>query len=906
MTRARAQRHEPPDFSFPIITTAAMAKLVEARVPSAKVTAIVAPTGYGKTTLQTGLFHHLKANGVRGIWVALDERDTSTQNVLRRLEEALQSEPGLLHTPSAVHQSDEAIDERVDAVVETLSGLDEDVVLFLDNLNCCEDDAVRLLLSALAERTPKALRLVLASTRALPLDVARLKMQGQYTQIDYQQLALDEAQIRDVLGEALCGALRDGAAAVIREQTEGWPAAVRLVQIILDDSSDPEQALRDFSGSDTDLSEMLNRQLFERFVEGDRQFLLKTSWLRKLSVPLCEAATGDPDTDRRIGELIRRNMLIIPLDRNRLWYRLHGLFREFLVAEAERTLDDDTRREVLQRAAQWYEKEGQWAEAIDDGLQAGQLSWVADTLERVSAEFVRDRGDLHTYIAWVERLKQHDVRVGWETDYWYVWALVFHRRYEAARRQVQGLADAITDDASASDAAQRTERGRRLDVIRVTIGTYTDDLREAADAGSAWLEQSQGDDPFDVATVASACGIHKLVHFDFSGARELVRRAASSIKQADSDYGEAWVDTLANVVLMFEGDFGAAHARFETTIESARKRLGASASIVSTMSLVAARSAVETGHDEQAAHWLATGLRRAEQHGVLDTAAQGIEAAIKLWASPAGKDVSLPELREITSSYPPRLSLILSMLLTQRLLRLGRSEDALDEAAKVGIVAKNCRAHMDKLPQQPALAFLAEQTMIDLDIAHGRAKDAEARLEAASKQARDQGRWGHSTELALSAMMASLGTINAALAARHLTRAVTYAAKRGYMRPFSDRAESIAGLVNETKPQSWGFALDEERKFFADLCRQLPIANSNLVDQLEQLDVETSLLENPTPREMELLQLIEAGLSNQQLADRLSVSVATVKWHLYNLYAKLGVSSRSAAVAKARALNLLS
>ena len=440
----------------------------------------------------------------------------------------------------------------------------------------------------------------------------------------------------------------------------------------------------------------------------------------------------------------------------------------------------------------------------------------------------------------------------------------------------------------------------------MTIGTYTDDLREAADAGSAWLEQSQGDDPFDVATVASACGIHKLVHFDFSGARELVRRAASSIKQADSDYGEAWVDTLANVVLMFEGDFGAAHARFETTIESARKRLGASASIVSTMSLVAARSAVETGHDEQAAHWLATGLRRAEQHGVLDTAAQGIEAAIKLWASPAGKDVSLPELREITSSYPPRLSLILSMLLTQRLLRLGRSEDALDEAAKVGIVAKNCRAHMDKLPQQPALAFLAEQTMIDLDIAHGRAKDAEARLEAASKQARDQGRWGHSTELALSAMMASLGTINAALAARHLTRAVTYAAKRGYMRPFSDRAESIAGLVNETKPQSWGFALDEERKFFADLCRQLPIANSNLVDQLEQLDVETSLLENPTPREMELLQLIEAGLSNQQLADRLSVSVATVKWHLYNLYAKLGVSSRSAAVAKARALNLLS
>jgi len=86
----------------------------------------------------------------------------------------------------------------------------------------------------------------------------------------------------------------------------------------------------------------------------------------------------------------------------------------------------------------------------------------------------------------------------------------------------------------------------------------------------------------------------------------------------------------------------------------------------------------------------------------------------------------------------------------------------------------------------------------------------------------------------------------------------------------------------------------------------LPIANSQLLEQLERLDVETQLLETPTPRELELLSLIEAGLSNQQLADRLSVSVATVKWHLYNLYAKLGVSSRAAALAKGRALNLLS
>ena len=201
--------------------------------------------------------------------------------------------------------------------------------------------------------------------------------------------------------------------------------------------------------------------------------------------------------------------------------------------------------------------------------------------------------------------------------------------------------------------------------------------------------------------------------------------------------------------------------------------------------------------------------------------------------------------------------------------------------------------------------FLLDQTLLELDVSAGRLREAQGRAEVLLKTAREQGRFGHATELELSGLSIAMCSVNPALAARHLTRAITFAAKRGHFRPFLDRAEAIAGLVNETKPQSWGFAREDERQFFSRLCRQLPIANSHLLEQLEQLDVDTAILEQPTPRELELLSLIEAGLSNQQLADRLSVSVATIKWHLYNLYAKLGVSSRAAAVAKARALSLL-
>ena len=184
-------------------------------------------------------------------------------------------------------------------------------------------------------------------------------------------------------------------------------------------------------------------------------------------------------------------------------------------------------------------------------------------------------------------------------------------------------------------------------------------------------------------------------------------------------------------------------------------------------------------------------------------------------------------------------------------------------------------------------------------------QQAEAQARELAKSARDGARWGQLVELELIQMHIAIWSHNPSPAASHFTRAIHLAAKRRIMRPFLDRIELVAGLVNETKPQSWGFTQNEEWQFFTRICERLPSANSAMAEQLESLDVETQLLESPTAREMELLALIEAGLSNQQLADRLSVSVSTVKWHLYNLYAKLGVSSRSAAVAKARALNLL-
>jgi len=387
-----ARRGEPPHYAFRPVTTRAFAELENA-AEQPKLLAIVAPVGYGKTVLMSELHARLVARGERCYWSTLDERDTRAEDVLQRLERHASRHGGTLHPTQALFRGDETVDARVESLVRSASEQRNGFTAFIDNLHFCTDPQLGPILDRMVFDTPGPARFVISSTAALPVHLARAKLEGRVRQVGYADLSLDLAGVTDLLGPRITEALDAEHLDTILTQTEGWPAALRMMQIALAGSRDPRVLLQQFSGSDEDVVALLNRHVLQGLPSALRDFLLAIAPLQSFDAALCAHATGDTEAQSHLDWLVQHNVFMVPLDRTRSRYRLHGLFRQCLLGEARQVQASDARNAVLERAARWCEQQGQWRDAMEYALAAHALPLAGRVLEKTAPTFVRNRGD---------------------------------------------------------------------------------------------------------------------------------------------------------------------------------------------------------------------------------------------------------------------------------------------------------------------------------------------------------------------------------------------------------------------------------------------------------------------------------------------------------------------------------
>ncbi|MBA5686669.1 LuxR C-terminal-related transcriptional regulator [Rugamonas apoptosis] len=877
----------PPYWAFEALRPRALLALIEAtQLP--KLVRVSAPPGYGKTVLLAELYRAQAARH-RCLWLSLDDRDDSVAELAYLLDVALAHDgrDGAASRAGAslVAHANEA---AADTIVDKIAHLARPTVIFIDNLQCCQDAQLGGFIDHLVFGSGAHVRIVIASTVAIPVDGARARLEIGGVDIGVDQLRFAYADIERLFLAAGGRLPQPPTLAAIEALTEGWPAAVRLLQVLVGEGWSDADVRQRFSGDDHDVAAVLMRSLLSSFEPPLVGFLQEMALLREFNAELAVHVSGTAQATSWIAQILERNALVFPLDRGQRWLRMHTLLRQHLLAQGRLAISAQRRRQLLERAAQWHAGHGDLATAIDLAIQIPALEQASGWLDRIARVVVGDQGRFALYIRWIDCLQAAGTEVSLNAMVWYVWALCFSLRYEQAR----GAIDAIDARVAAMEGQGLADRelDMRLGVMRVVVGVNLDALADAHREALLWLKGYEARDALGLATVASGAALVELAMGELDAAQRHMETASGAAERAGSPYGHAWVATVKASIHLQRGAPGRASDVLAAARPGVAELAGADSYAVAVMDFVHARALLDLGHVGEAREAAASGLRMAALHGVVDTVAQGLSCCVALAALPGETGFALDALEAVAHAYPPRLARMLCAARVRQLLLQGRIEEA-KALARRGLPPGDAT-----VPSQGDVLMAA----LELDAVGGGSASRWEAIASEVKRAQTQGRLRDLVELRLLACHLRLRDGDQRQALRQLSMALMEAAPQQLVWPLLSRAPQLQALLAQAKARDFGLTQVAELALLERLCiaagaASAPAASVNDV-QLDKL----------TAREVEFLQLLEQGLSNQQISDRTGRSVETVKWHLKNLYSKLGVKNRAAALARARILRILS
>jgi LuxR family maltose regulon positive regulatory protein len=344
------------------------------------VVSVVAPAGYGKTTL---LSQWAERDGPAFAWVSVDDRDNDPKVLLTCVARALEQvgPVGEEVFDALASPTSSVLGSVVPRLGAAFAAMSSPVVLVLDDVHLLQNSECREALSVLADHIPAGSRLVLAGRNAPPLRIARLRAEHRIAEVGPADLALTRREATALLRAAEVR-LGEDEVAELHRRAEGWPAGLYLAALYLREGGTLGQAAAGFGGEDRFVSDYLESELLARLPEQQRAFLTRTAVLERMCGPLCEAVLELPDAAATLADLAQSNLLLVPLDRRGQWYRYHHLFRDMLLAELERQ-EPGMIPVLRRRAAAWCLRNDLAEEALEYSIAAADVDTAARLVEQL-------------------------------------------------------------------------------------------------------------------------------------------------------------------------------------------------------------------------------------------------------------------------------------------------------------------------------------------------------------------------------------------------------------------------------------------------------------------------------------------------------------------------------------------
>ena len=875
-----------------------------------RLTLISAPAGFGKTTL---LGEWSLQSELPIAWVSLDDGDNDLGRFLTYLVAALGNirtgvgqdvlEP--LHSPQPP-----PIESILTTLVNEITALPEDFAVVLDDYHAIEAQPVHDAVIFLLEHLPPQMHLTIASRTDPPLPLARLLAGGHLTILSAAELrfALEEAVA--FLNETMGVDLSPQDIATLEDRTEGWIAGLQLAALSMQGREDVSGFIAAFTGSNRYVLDYLAEEVLRKQTESVQRFLLETCVLDRMSGPLCDAVTGRSDGQTMLEKLERDNLFVVPLDDERRWFRYHHLFSQFLLKELRR-IRPGVIPDLHRRACDWFEHEGLAAEAVSHALAAGDSERAANLVEYIARTTLR-RGELSTLRRWLEELSEDLVCSRPRLCLFYAW-------YYLATGQLDAIEPYLTRAEHGSDAedeglAITVEEGDKepigsegadeilgeVTTIRAAVAGLRGESSHAMDLSRRATRLLTEDNQFLRCIIAASQGFAHRNRGDVAAASQAFAETAALSRSVGATYVALLAYKYLAELRMVQGRLRAAadvcHQAFELVAERGRRLPASSAAHVGMGKLLR-----EWNELDAATRHLKEGIELGERGGNVEIVLDG-HLALARTRQASGDRVGAADALE-------------------KAKRLAEKHVVSAWAARVGAwQARLAAAQGDYwigtrwseecgLSVEDELTYPREFQHITLArvlIARDEHDDALGLLDRLLRQAEAGGRGGRVVEILVLKSLSLLARPRRADAVAVLGRALSLANPEDYVRTFVDEGAPMVALLEQflraRKTKLSGPGQDVSPEYIAKLLTALGYTG---VSSAGARGAAGLFVDPISEREIEVLHLLASGTPNREIAARLYVSLDTVKTHLKHVYNKLGVHSRTQAVARAKELDLI-
>lgn len=878
-------------------------RLNEGLSSGCKLTLISAPAGFGKTTLVSTW---ATESGRPVAWLSVDEGDRDLARFIAYLVAALQTiKPGIGEAIFATLQSPQPLqpDAILTSLLNEISTIPEPFLIILDDYHTVDFQEIDRVPAFLVEHQPMQMHLVIATREDPILPLARMRARGQLNELRADDLRFTSSEAAEFLNQMMGLSLSKEDIAALEIRTEGWIAGLQLAALSMQSRRDTDSFIQSFTGSHRFVLDYLVEEVLQRQPEHIRRFLLQTSILDRLCGSLCNAITTQEDGKAMLETLERGNLFVIPLDDRRHWYRYHHLFAEMLrtyLTEEQADLVPTLHR----RASAWFEQNDLPAEAIRHALSAEDFEHAADLIERVWLEMDLSYQSA-AWLIWAKALPDELIRTRPVVCVGYAWALLGVGEIEASEARLQD-AERCLD--LAQDSSTR--------IVVVDTAEFRS-LPASIEAARAYRALALGDIPATktharkaLALVSDAETVHRTqatallgmaeyAEGDLAAAEEEFLKFQALMWQAN-DLANAISITfiLANIKLA-QGRLLEAVNAYRQSLRLAETRGSTFFIGISDLYRGLSELLCEQGDLEGATQYLLTAQKLGERgaqtgwpHRLCVTQArikeiQGdLEGALRI--------LDEAEHQYVRNPLPDRP---VGALKAKVWARLGLLAEALSWVREQNLSPDDDLSYLREfehltLARVLIVRYLTERADVHLQAA--------LKLLARLLQAAELGgRNGSVIEILVLQSLANQvqGSLPRALTA--LERALVLAEPQGYVRVFVDEGDAMRSLL-EKLPRNRNHSLSSYLDWIlAAFPQPEPAPKSAPVSQ------QLGLIEPLSERELEVLKLLRSELSGPEVAQQLVISLNTMRTHTKNIFSKLGVNNRRAAVRRAEELGLL-